>query len=320
MDEENSNLSSGLSDDEADDSAVGALPFGVEELQAKYGQALSSYEKANQKILDEITKARDFLLSQPTEKSRREYVRGLASALTAPRERTDPRFYERRNLFTLLRDIGEYGSAEEKAAKEAKLAQQQQLAKLDELRAKYEQQAAAQQLTALGPLYRETIKPKAATRPHPDVERITQLTNLINTSNDPKVVEVATRQRDAIGRNNPQAMSRFEQIQKAVRMTKSSDPKIAEEGRQIYAALKSGGGQQQLTLAQKTKDQEIKRARSFISKLTKEQIENAYMMGSRGSPEDQEIVRKHKKAQELTYEEGGMGDINEEDVVEEQMP
>jgi hypothetical protein len=160
MDEENSNLSSGLSDDEADDSAVGALPFGVEELQAKYGQALSSYEKANQKILDEITKARDFLLSQPTEKSKREYVRGLASALTAPRERTDPRFYERRNLFTLLRDIGEYGSAEEQTAKEAKLAQQQQLAKLDELRAKYEQQAAAQQLTALGPLYRETIKPK----------------------------------------------------------------------------------------------------------------------------------------------------------------
>lgn len=172
MDEENSNLSSGLSEDEAEDSAVGALPFGVEELQKKYGQALSAYERSNQKVLDEITKARDLLLSQPTEKSKKQYIRGLASALTAPRERTDPRFYERRNLFTLLRDIGEYGSAEEQAAKEAKLAQQQQKAKFDELLAKYEQQAAAQQLSTLAPLYRETIKQKREARPPANVQEV----------------------------------------------------------------------------------------------------------------------------------------------------
>jgi hypothetical protein len=145
-----------------DAAGMGALPFGIQDVQAKYGQAVKQYETSTQNVLNQIAAARQRLLSRPTEKSKGEYLRGLATALTTPPERTDPRFYERKNLFTFLRDVGTYGAGEEKAAKEAKLKQEEDLARLDELKAKYEQQSALGLLNQLEPAYRASMKPAAA--------------------------------------------------------------------------------------------------------------------------------------------------------------
>jgi hypothetical protein len=160
------------SEDTSDAVDTGALPFGAQEIQSRYGQLLKKYESSNQEFLNQLTRARNRLLSQPTEKSKSEYLRGLASALMTPPDRSDPRFYERKNLFTFLRDVGAYGSAEEEAAKKAKLKQEEDIAKLDKLRVKYEQQAAAQQLRELGPLYRETIKQKKEDKPPANVQEV----------------------------------------------------------------------------------------------------------------------------------------------------
>lgn len=155
----------GLSpDQEAEDAGaaadMGALPFGVSQIQSKYGELLRKYESSNKEVLDQLVKARNRLLNQPTEKSKGEYLRGLVMALTTPTDRSDPRFYERKNLFTFLRDVGEYGAGEEKAAKEAKLKREEELAKIEANIARAKAQSAEQQLSAIGPLYRETIKAK----------------------------------------------------------------------------------------------------------------------------------------------------------------
>jgi hypothetical protein len=159
MDEGLSQLDEDVGAIDEEMAAEGALPFGAD-IRAEYESARKEYETSTQSVLDQIQKARDLLLSQPTQKSKGEMLRGLAMSLAAPRERSDPRFYEKRNLYTFLRDVGEYGTAEAEAQKKAELMQKEQLLKLDELAAKYGQQGALERLKAVGPLYREMMKPK----------------------------------------------------------------------------------------------------------------------------------------------------------------
>ena len=83
-----------------------------------------------QTVLQDIEAAKQRLLAQP---SRRETLQQIATKLTQPRERTDPRFYERQNLYTFLRDIGEVGAEQTAARKTA----EQEAAKLDQLANKY---------------------------------------------------------------------------------------------------------------------------------------------------------------------------------------
>lgn len=142
-----------------------ATPAALPDLITKYKTKIQDYEKYSQDVLGEITAARNRLLAQPTQKTRSQYVRGLAKALTEPKKPTDPRFYERRNLYTFLRDVGEYGSAEEEAAKKAELERQDMLGKLNELRARYGAQSSMELIKELGPELRavaaKTGKPPA---------------------------------------------------------------------------------------------------------------------------------------------------------------
>jgi hypothetical protein len=123
-----------------DDEEAGGLSYIPAQVRREYEQSLKAYEGSYQNQINQIQKAKDLLLSQPTELSRRQYLQQLGSVLTAPRKATDPRFYERRNLFTFLRDVGELGSAQKAAEEKAKLEQQQKLLQLDELSAKYGQE------------------------------------------------------------------------------------------------------------------------------------------------------------------------------------
>lgn len=119
---------------------IGGLAAVPEEVQKEYAEAKKAYGLSSQNALNQIQKARDLLLAQPTELSRSQYLQGLGAALTQPRKPTDPRFYERRNLYTFLRDVGEFGAAQKEAERKAKLAQQEGLLKIDELAAKYGQE------------------------------------------------------------------------------------------------------------------------------------------------------------------------------------
>jgi hypothetical protein len=108
----------------------------------------SASEAAKQRqVLEQIQQAKLKLLQAP---SRKEALMGLAQKLSAPRERDDPRFYERQNLYTFLRDIGEYGS-EQKAAERKR---QEDIAALQEkyateaLKTAESGQTRAQQLAA----------------------------------------------------------------------------------------------------------------------------------------------------------------------------
>lgn len=149
----------------------GALPYGAD-IRSEYEAARKGYESSTKSVLDQIQKTRDLLLSQPTKKSKEEFVRGLAMSLAAPRERNDPRFYEKRNLYTFLRDVGEYGTAEKEAQRKAELTQKEQMLKLDELAARYGQQSSLERLKAVSPLYREMMKPKREERPPTNVQEV----------------------------------------------------------------------------------------------------------------------------------------------------
>jgi C4-type Zn-finger protein len=83
-----------------------------------------------QETLNRIEEAKQRLLAAP---DKRQVLQGFVSKLTAPKERTDPRFYERRNLFTFLRDVGEYGQEQREAEKE----REAKRVMLQEMQAKY---------------------------------------------------------------------------------------------------------------------------------------------------------------------------------------
>jgi len=121
-----------------------------------YQKKIGEYEKYSKDVLGQISAARDRLLAQPTQKTRGEYVRGLAEALTAPKKPTDPEFFERRNLYTFLRDVGRYGTAEDAAAKKAAIEREDALGKLKELEARYGAQSAMDLIKEIGPELRAT--------------------------------------------------------------------------------------------------------------------------------------------------------------------
>jgi len=108
----------------------------------------SADEAAKQRqVLEQIQQAKMKLLEAP---SRKEALMGLAQKLTAPRERTDPRFFERQNLYTFLRDIGEYGTEQKQAEKErqAAIAELQEKYATGALKSAEAGQTRAQQLAA----------------------------------------------------------------------------------------------------------------------------------------------------------------------------
>ena len=153
--DEEAGLEEELQDETVDETADEEAPSGpldslasIEELRKQLSSASSEAEK-NRKVLEQIQAARLKLLEAP---SRKEALMGLAQKLAAPRTQDDPRFYERRNLYTFLRDVGEYGQEQKQAEKE-RLAK---IAALEEMGAKYglteaqkTQEAAMRGLTSL---------------------------------------------------------------------------------------------------------------------------------------------------------------------------
>ena len=200
MDDENQELDSGLSalgPEEEEGEETASITAAARETVAppmpavsnfaleEYKAARDAYSKAYSGeggVLAQIQKARKILESQPTQKTRSEYVQGLAQALSAPRERTDPRFYERKNLYTFLRDVGQYGAAEEKAQKEAELKKKLDLLKLDELAAKYGQEEAGKRFTLASQLLRAQRAGTGAAAKEDEITRLQRVRGNLDIS------------------------------------------------------------------------------------------------------------------------------------------
>lgn len=106
-------------------------------------------------VLSTIEQAKQRLLATP---SKGEELRNIAMRLTQPRKESDPRFYERRNLYTFLRDIGEYGGEQAEARKEAEAKALQ----LDQLAAKYRMERAQKEGSQARQLMAQYFKEPAA--------------------------------------------------------------------------------------------------------------------------------------------------------------
>lgn len=271
----------------------GALPYGAD-IRAEYEAARKGYESSTQSVLDQIQKARDLLLSQPTQKSKGEYLRGLAMTLAAPRERNDPRFYEKRNLYTFLRDVGEYGTAEKEAQRKAELLQKEQMLKLDELASKYGQQSSLERLRAVAPLYREMMKPKRQERPPANVQEVQYYEAILADPNaSPERKKFAQAMLDKMIRLPTEPVSKpnwNEQIL-AARM-RVKEGKGTPRDLEIIAMSERGQGG--LTTAQARMDKRIKDAQEFLKTVNERERAAAF-----AAPYPNERQQRIRKAVEL---------------------
>lgn len=297
----------------------GALMFGAPDVQKKYREAVESYETSTKKVLDQIAATRDRLLKQPTAQSKSEQLRGLAMALAAPRERDDPRFYERRNLYTFLRDIGQYGTAQEKAEKEAVAKREAELAKLDELKSKYEQQAALGLIQQLGPAYRESIKPRAEEKPPLEARSLKYYRGVLADPNaSPEDKADAQVMVDKIlikPTEKPQRQTWNERLVQAY-LRERQGRATPEDN--VIISLDKG---KRITPKQEAKDREILEAREKTKNLNEQQL-RSLQLKSRYDPNAKETLRLWNLAQRYTFQEM-LDEINSEkssNVIDEEMP
>jgi hypothetical protein len=264
LDEEETDEEVQAEDAQADEeSEAGGLSYIPAQVRREYEQSLKAYEGSYQNQINQIQKAKDLLLSQPTELSRSQYLQQLGSVLTAPRKSTDPRFYERRNLFTFLQDVGELGSAKKAAEEKAKLEQQQKLLQLDEMAAKYGQQRDLDRLKLATQLMGK-YKPTAAAK---EPDEITRLQNnreqlLQNRSSmdprDPNYLAIGKRIEELNKRIAYLGGEKGKEGEELSVGEKALDKKIAEE----YANWVVGGGAAQSA-------SRISRINDVVSKLGK---------------------------------------------------
>lgn len=131
----------------SDAEPLAAEPSALDAFARKeYEEAKAGFTSSTADILNRIKKARETLLAKPTTQSRSEYVQGLAQALSPSTDPRDPRFFERQNLHTFLRDVGRYGASQRAAQKTAEEKKQEELMRLDELASKYGQDAALKRM------------------------------------------------------------------------------------------------------------------------------------------------------------------------------
>jgi len=295
--------------------------------QGEYRKKVKERETAYKTMLDQIELAKQRLENKPTEQTRQEMLRGLAQKLMAPRAPNDPRFFERRNLFTFLRDVGEYGSEEKEQQKKLEEAKQEQRIKLDELLAKT-QYAGAQEAEEEAFRAMKEFKPAMARSLVADAQKILDLQSIID-SPDPNVNQdqrdAAKNQLAKLKENIPEAdNSRLGQFMKGIEMTRSKDPQVRQDGLRFLRMLEGSGRGGGLTLTQQRADSEIVAARNLIKGIPQAQIDMAFRKGQYRSARENDIVKAYALAQRKTLtemmESGAVGPTGGEDVIDEEMP
>lgn len=114
-------------------------------------------------MISQIKQAKERLLAPPTQQ---QTLQALSSKLLSRRAPSDPRFYERQNLFTFLRDVGEFGSEQEAAQKKA----QESAGQLEQLMAKYQYEKAKGEGAQARQLMAQYLSKDAGAAETPDIK------------------------------------------------------------------------------------------------------------------------------------------------------
>jgi len=275
-------------------SSRGALMFGAPEILSKYGEATKEYETSIQEVLRQMQAARDKLLNQPTEQSRGEQLRGIAMALAAPRERDDPRFYERRNLYTFLRDIGEYGAAQKAAQKKAEEEKQKQISLADFQIAQEKAKVADAKRRELAGLAEKYSRPERTERPPANVQEVQYYESILASETaTPEQKEFAKAMLKKLSRIPAEPVSKpnwNEQVL-AARM-RVKEGKGTPRDLEIIAMSERGQGG--LTTAQARMDKRIRDAQAFLNTINERERAAAF-----AAPYPNERQQKIRKAAEL---------------------
>jgi hypothetical protein len=313
----------------ARDSEESPLSSAAFDYQADYLKKVREREKASKNLIDQVEAAKNKLLAPASEPSGREVLRGIAQKLTAPKESTDPRFFERRNLYTFLRDVGQYGTEQEQKQKETEAAKQEQLKALEDLASKYKYQGAKESEEAAFRALKEFSKPPKENKLVADAQKILDLESIINNPDaSPTAKSAAERQLKMLTEGkSEQDSTRLGQLKRALEMSRSKDPRERQDGIRLFNALKGSGGGGQLTLTQQRADSEILSARDLIKGVPQAQIDMAFRKGQYRTARENDIVKAYTLAQRKTLaemmDEGAVGQSgNEEDesVINEEMP
>jgi hypothetical protein len=154
-----------LFDDEDAQEKEASLPesglSATEALRKRLLEREAESESEAKRLRSELQQLREAKLKLLEAPSRSDMLMGLAQKLAAPRSKDDPRFYERKNLGTFLRDVGEFGQEE----KQAEFERQKQINLLKEKYATEDLTAAEASRTRAQQLAAQYLsdEPKAAT-------------------------------------------------------------------------------------------------------------------------------------------------------------
>lgn len=285
----------------------------VKQRESKFGEMIGAIDAATKKLLEKPVQERPG------------FFRELAGALARPTDPKDPRFYEKRNFFTALRDVGEYGAKRKEEEKKLLEARQAQVEKLQDLKRKYEFEEAQSLEDRAFEAMKTFGKPQKGRTLVADAQKILDLESIINNptaSENAKLV--AKNQLDEMKRGKSEEdNTRLGQLTRALKMSKSSNPAERQEGIILFNILKGGGGGKQLTLAQLRQDEEIMKAREFLKKYNPNQIDFA-LRNPYKNAEERRIDAAFRLADRKTYAEmlaaGASGPAGDEDVIEEEMP
>lgn len=284
----------------------------VKQRESKFGEMIGAIDAATKKVLE-----------TPVQK-RPGFFRELAGALARPTDPRDPRFYEKRNFFTALRDVGEYSAQRREEEKKLLEARQAQVEKLQDLKRKYEFEEAQDLEKSAFEALKTFGKPQKARSLVADAQKILDLETIIN---DPSASATAKTAAQAQLKQMTEGRSevdntRLGQLTRALKMTKSQNPEERQQGITLFNILK-GGGSKQLTLAQQRQDEEIMNAREFLKKYNPKQIDFA-LRNPYKNAEERRIESAFRLADKKTYAEmlaaGASGPAGDEDVIEEEMP
>ena len=301
---------------------VGALDTATD-YEAEYRRRVKQRESKFGEMIGAIDTATKKLLEKPVQQ-RPGFFRELAGALARPTDPQDPRFYEKRNFFTALRDIGDYSAQRREEEKKLLEARQAQAEKLQDLKRKYEFEEAQSLEDRAFEAMKTFAKPQKGRTLVADAQKILDLETIINDPNASATAKTAAQselKKITEGKSEVDN-TRLGQLIRALKMTKSQNPEERQQGITLFNILK-GGGSKQLTLAQQRQDEEIMNAREFLKKYNSKQIDFA-LRNPYKNAEERKIESAFRLADKKTYAEmlaaGASGPADDEDVIEEEMP
>lgn len=280
----------------------------LSQLLASERQAAKREQELFQAELKRIQDAKDRLLGKPKELTGRERLDIILKTLSSrPTDPRDPRFFERKNIGTFLRDIGEAGGVMRETEKTRAEEMQKQLDELEALKGRYLLPRAQQELKDVrGRIPAAMRAVSEANKPQRLQGIAQQIVDLRKIIDDPASYtqeqrDAASRQLKSIGeKTSPEDRSTLGQIIRATEMVNSQDPKQREIGQRYLNNL--GVKPIALTVSQMREDAKIEAAKKFLEGITKEERDKALRRPSNiRTPREDMIIEAIELSQMPTF-------------------